>query len=435
MLFVAFEGKSRLIDLKTKTVHKTCTTSHVERRGLTYCASSMTVVAHQSKGCTSFFSPCTQQPVQRSFTSETITCSVCTSDGVFLVGGTGEGNIYVWNTLSGQLFHLVRAHTRCVTDIAMSSDQSLIVTASEDSVCKTWTLASLVARGVKTPAPHSIFNGHTLAVNACSFMESGYLVVTGSADRTCRIFDGLTGRQQFLLTVEDALTSVRSSPGGEMLLLGSASGSLFFVSLYTDTAGPRLPTGLCRRNDDVVVRRPFEEGHSGAIVFIWFDAARPDYAIVGSANGAVLWWNTATRAVQSEALPRLTAGVLSICYVPREAASLHSLPCTGIAKHPLDPCGTDYAVVAVTDGNAATRRRVAAGSRRRRRLESCGADIAGDSAKGRDDEKEEDAEATEPSAGSGRCRIEDLRCREEKNNELETLRDRLKEKLQKLEAS
>ncbi|RNF06381.1 WD40 repeat-containing protein [Trypanosoma conorhini] len=421
MLFVASEGKSRLIDLETKAVHRTCTTSHIERRGLTYCAALRAVIAHQSRGCSSFFSPNTQQPLQRSFTLESILCSACTVDGVFLIGGTADGNIYVWSTLTGQLHRLVRAHTRRVTDLTISSDQSLLVTASEDSVCKTWSLAGLVARGLRPAAPCALFNGHTLAVNTCSFMESGCLVVTGSADRTCRIFHALTGRQQLVVTLDDALTAVRPAPDDTMVLVGSASGSLSFVQLYGDAAQQCLPVNLHRREESVTERKSFEDGHGGAILFIWFDAARPGYAIVGSENGTVLWWNIAAKTAHSEAFPRLPGGVLSICYVPRESRAPPPWPCTGLVKHPLDPSATDYVVLSVP---AAEERLRVAGPRRRCREPDANAA-----------EDEADAKVKVEGGGDSHGRLSALRRQREKNDELETLRDRLKAKLQSLTAS
>ncbi|RNF01616.1 WD40 repeat-containing protein [Trypanosoma rangeli] len=424
MLFVASEGKSRLIDLETKAVQRTCTTSHIERRGLTYCASLRAVIAHQSRGCSSFFSPNTQQPLQRSFTLESIVSSACTVDGVFLIGGTAGGNLYVWNTLTGQLHHLVRAHTRRITDITISSDQSLLVTASEDSVCKTWTLAGLVSRGVRTITPCALFNGHTLAVNTCSFMESGFMVVTGSADRTCRIFHALTGRQQLVITLDDAPTAVRSSPDDEMILIGSANGSLFFVNLYENASQQSLPINLHSREERVTERKVFQDGHGGAILFIWFDAARPGYAVVGSENGTVLWWNISTKAAHSEAFPRFSGGVLSICYVPRESLTTPPWPCVGLMKHPLDPSSTDYIVLSAPTEHAAVEKPCVTPPQRRCRESDANAEDGG-----------EETNVKMEETSDSQCRLNAIRRRREKNDELQTLRDRLKAKLQMLTAS
>ncbi|ORC89091.1 WD40 repeat-containing protein [Trypanosoma theileri] len=450
MLFVASDSKSQLIDLGTKTVYRAYSTSQLERHAVTYCSSSRMIVAHQSKGCTSFFSPSTQQPLQRSFTSEIITCSLCTHDGVFIFGGTINGNIYVWNTLSGELINLVRAHSRRVTDITISSDQSLIVTASEDSVCKVWFFAALVSRGVKIPAPRFVFNGHTLSVNACVFMETGYLVVTASSDRTSRIFDALTGQQQLVITVDDALTSVKTSPNDDVLILGSAVGSLFFVTLYGNASQSCLPTSLSRRDDNVVVRKSFEGGHSGAILFIWFDVARPEYAIVASENGVLLWWNTATRRAHNEVFPRLSDGLLSVCYVPKDAVSPPSTypfspsrSIAGLAKHPLDPSSALFSIVTVSDGEAAVKKHiitetaeVTSVSRRRQRQSDGNADNC--NCKYDDNDRTEttdNRDSDEASSRKKRCLFEALCSLQQKNDELETLRDKLKRKLLRLNAS
>lgn len=425
MLFISSDGKSRLIDLETEVVHKTYATTTVGRRGLTYCASLKSVIAHQTRGCSSFFLSNTQQVAQRSFLPETITCSVCTHDGVFLICGSADGNIYVWSTLTGQLYNFIRAHTRCVTDVAISSDQSVVVTVSEDSVCKTWLVAGLVARGGKTPPPRSVFHGHTLAVNACCFMESGYLVVTGSADRTCRIFDSLTGRQHLVITVDDALTSVKSSPGDDLLLLGSASGSLFFVSLHATCLNLGLPTNLPGR-DEVVVRRSFEGGHSGAVVFIRFDDSRPECAVVGSEDGAVIWWNVHTKTAQRAAFPRISGGLFAACYVPKDIFAPAAWLCVGLAKHPLDPSAGGYTILpapASTTGIGASALEL---------RPSCFSDGG---AEGEVDDCENSEEPTARAISAGGDVLSAVRSRRQKNDELEYILNQLKQKLRKLTSS
>ncbi|KAG8345933.1 hypothetical protein TRVL_03248 [Trypanosoma vivax] len=437
MLFIAAEGRSFFVNLETKTIHRTCTTSRVERRGLSYCKASRTVAAHQIRGCASFFSPAMQQPLQRCFTPETVSASTCTSDGMFLVVGSGEGNVYLWNAISGQLLRFVRGHARRVTDITISSDNSLIATASDDSLCKTWSLSSMLARGGATPAPRTVFNGHTLAVNACAFLVNNRSVVTASSDRSCRIFDGLTGQQQFTVTLCDVLTTVRPSPSNELLLLGSESGYLFFVGLYTTCKGQQLPiTCASKCTDTVITCRPFIGGHEGPIIFIEFDVAQPGYALVGSENGVILRWNTFSATPAGSAVPDMSNKITSICYVPAEAISGNTspVPCAPLQKHPLDPSTTNFMLdlaysqhkqsPSSTTINAVSRR------------QSCQREV---SLLGERSSEEEcytmenkvDTPESKRWADSHAAEVKRLR---EKNDELEILRDKMKAKLMKLKA-
>nr|CCC89255.1 conserved hypothetical protein [Trypanosoma congolense IL3000] len=441
MLFIAASSKSHFVNLETRTIERTCVTTPVERRGLAYCAGTRVVAAHQSRGCVSFFSPATQQPLLRCFSPETITSCVCTSDGTYMLGGTAAGNLYVWSLPSGQLLHLIRSHTRCITEVAISSDQSLIATASEDSVCKTWLISMLGARGTSAVAPRAVYDGHSLAVNACSFLECNYSVVTASSDRSCRIFDGLTGNLQFVVTLDGVLTSVRSSPGDEVLLVGSETGSLFFLRLYTQQQSPCLPTGgLCKRNDNVLTCKPFAEGHDGTIVFIMFDFMRPDHVLVGSSNGVVLWWNSRTATPVGKAVENIAGGLSSICYVPIDALRLlkPTFPCVALQKHPLDPSGTDFTLVSTTGSESEEAARVMEvevsraprRKRRRQRLQcAAGAEARCD---GATVVVGEEQATTDNNFESPAALLRRLR---EKNDEAASLCERLKRKLLKLEAA
>ncbi|SCU65901.1 WD domain, G-beta repeat, putative [Trypanosoma equiperdum] len=441
MLFVASSSKSHLINLDTKTVERSYVTTPVERRGLVYWPTARVVMSNQSRGCASLFSPAMQQPVLRCLTPQAVTASASTSDGAFLLVGTAEGNLYVWSTLSGELLHPVRSHTRRITEIAISSDQSLIATASEDSVCKTWLLAALVARGVSAPAPRIVFNGHSLSVNACSFLDSSQSVVTASSDRSCRIFDGSTGQQQFVVTLGDVLTSVRPSPGDEMLLIGGETGSLFFVRLYSFSERQCLPTaGLIRCVNDVVTCTPFTDGHKGAIVFIHFDYTRPDYVLVGSTNGVILWWNIRAATTVEKAVDDIAGGLLSVCYVPSDATqpSSAAVPPVVLQKHPLDPLGVDFIVVSAGKKESAPisyqKEGGSRASRRKRKHQQTMEDTCVSMKRTENVVATELEEGARESTGKPTSAERFSRLRE-KNDELEFLKNKLKEKLRKLRAA
>lgn len=401
MLFIAGDAsKAQLYDLVKRTVVRTYTVRHTCRYASSYCPMSDTIAVHQTRSCAFFFSRHTQQPLQRSFTPETVSSSQVTPCGSFMIAGTENGNLFVWNLHTGQLIKSCKAHLRAVTCMSFSSDSSLLVTASEDSVCKVWTLAALLSLKLSESHPSAVFTGHTLAVTCCTFCRGAMYVLTGSSDRTCRVFDARTGEQLRVVTVGAAVTAVAVSPNDTSFVAGTADGFLYFGRIYCSRT--TLPI-TADRLPDPIIREPNPDGHDTPLIYLAYDCRNPRLVLTVSEGGVVMWYDSEDGTVVSEGLPKQRWKFLSCCLVPASVSGKPS-PCVGLSKNTVDPSLHDYQVRGLTSRGS-------------------GSHDGGNVAKKRQRETEVDE--------SERATLEELRVLKTRNDELEELKQKLEVKLRK----
>jgi GTPase SAR1 family protein/DNA-directed RNA polymerase subunit RPC12/RpoP len=150
--------------------------------------------------------------------------------------------------------------------------------------CQT-TVASPVSRGDGATPARRLSLGHTGAVWAVAYHPDGAHALSGSADRTVRLWDLATGAcQQVLEGHTGAVWAVAYHPDGAHALSGSADGT---VRLWD------LATGVCQQ---------VLEGHTGTV---WAVAYHPDGITVLSCahNGVLRVWKAET-VEAGEAAPR-----------------------------------------------------------------------------------------------------------------------------------
>src|SRR5690606_10034577 len=113
-----------------------------------------------------------------------------------------------------------KGHELAVVSIAVSSDSNFVVTGSKDKSAKLWDLRT--GREVRS------FLGHEHTVNALDISADGKLLITGSYDKTTRIWDMLTGKELFAIPNPDngVVTDVAFDPKGR-----------FFVVAANNTSG------------------------------------------------------------------------------------------------------------------------------------------------------------------------------------------------------
>ena len=164
---------------------------------------------------------------------------------------------------------LFRSHTSYVSSVAFSSDGTRIVSGSYDKSVRIWNAS--------TGALLTTLNGHTDYITSVTFSSDGTRIVSGSWDKSVRIWDA--SMSALLTTLNghiDDVSSVAFSSDGTRIVSGSLDKS---VRIWDASTGA-LPTTL--------------NGHTNSVRSVAFssDGTR---IVSGSDDGSVRIWTGALR--------------------------------------------------------------------------------------------------------------------------------------------
>jgi WD40 repeat protein len=115
-----------------------------------------------------------------------------------------------------RLLQLFQGHSYCVSSVAFSPDGSKIVSGSFDKTIRVWD----VSTGIEMLPP---LQGHDDTVYSIAFSPDGSTIVSGSQDNTVQVWDVSTGIEMLspLKGHDDVVKSVAFSPDGSKIISGS----------------------------------------------------------------------------------------------------------------------------------------------------------------------------------------------------------------------
>ncbi len=123
-----------------------------------------------------------------------------------------SGALKAWANI--RLLHVLKGHGNLVNSAAFSPDGSHIVTGSNDKTARIWD--------AKTGALRAMLTGHGNVVNSAAFSPDGSHIVTGSGDKTARIWDAETGALRATLKGHwGSVNSAAFSPDGSHIVTAS----------------------------------------------------------------------------------------------------------------------------------------------------------------------------------------------------------------------
>jgi WD40 repeat protein len=79
--------------------------------------------------------------------------------------------------------------------------------------------------------PLLVLEGHAGRVRACAFAAEGRLVISGSGDKSLRVWDATTGAEIMILCAPGGLLSCATSPRGGLLCCGDSGGNFSVLAL------------------------------------------------------------------------------------------------------------------------------------------------------------------------------------------------------------
>jgi len=146
-------------------------------------------------------------------------------DERLLLTGSRDGVVRVWDRRTGEVVRSWAPHRGWVRKIRVSPDGKWALSYANGGL--------LVETGIETGRPRLPWDRHLASVSAVAFTPDGARVVSGSVDRTVRIWDTSTWRTVRSTSVPSALVCVAVSPDGTRALAGSKDGKLRELNIET----------------------------------------------------------------------------------------------------------------------------------------------------------------------------------------------------------
>lgn len=132
--------------------------------------------------------------------TDTIRSTAISQNQRLLVTGSDDGLAKIWNLLSGELEMTLKGHTSSIKVVAFAPDSLTVATGSYDDTWKLWDAATGQCR--------FSCSDHKNTVWGVDFSPDGQLLVTASQDRTVRLWDW-----KQLLQLEAVLSTLKNSDG------------------------------------------------------------------------------------------------------------------------------------------------------------------------------------------------------------------------------
>jgi WD40 repeat protein len=161
-----------------------------------------------------------------------VCCTAVSRDSHYIVSGSSDKTMRIWNPMTGQELLMQKAHRGGVFSLDLSHAGNLLVTGGEEGTTKVWNVS------VQEVTMTRAIKGHTKPVNAAKIAPDGLKIATGSSDGKVSIWNVQTGKRvQEFTCLGNNIYSVAWSSDSKYLAAGGKNAT---VLAWDATTGKRI---------------------------------------------------------------------------------------------------------------------------------------------------------------------------------------------------
>jgi len=155
-----------------------------------------------------------------------VTSIAFTSDGKYLLSGTGNGPARLWETASGDYVRSFSGHFQLINSVAISPDDKYVLTGAMDNTMKLWDLNT--GEEIRTFRGHAGVYLGGVGVTCVAFTPNGRYVLSGAEDNKVKLWDIQSGKCLRTFGPQNGVYSLAVSSDGTHVLVGNYGGLALF---------------------------------------------------------------------------------------------------------------------------------------------------------------------------------------------------------------
>jgi WD40 domain-containing protein len=204
-----------------------------------------------------------------------VRCVAYSPNGNYIVSGSGDNNLILWNGRTGEQIKILKGHSAMVQCVAYSPDGNYIVSGSHDN--------NLILWDGKTGDQIKILKDHTDIVRCVAYSPDGNCIVSGSKDNSLILWNGKTGDK--IKVLEGHIDNINWHFHGVICVAYSPDSNYIVSGAYDKN--------LILWNGKTGEQIKVLEGHREMVDCVAY-SPDGDYIVSGSADAHLILWNGRT---------------------------------------------------------------------------------------------------------------------------------------------